>query len=132
MQLEDDRIILINHSKNLGVYRSRIETILNAKSEYIMIMDPDDMYLNKNLIKELYNYNRINNLDIIEFTVYHQNDGARKIFYPDNHFQNHFHNFNKKIISQPELSDILYFLPRTKQYSYTICRNIWNKISYLI
>ena len=128
MQLEDDRIILINHSQNLGVYRSRIETILNANSEYIMLMDPDDMYLNQNLIKELYNYNRINNLDITEFTVYHQNDGTRKIFYPDNHFQNHFHNFNKKIIYQPELSDILYFLPRTKQYSHTICRNIWNKI----
>ena len=128
MQLEDDRIILINHSQNLGVYRSRIETILNAKSKYIMLMDPDDMYLNQNLIRELYNYNKINNLDIIEFSVYHQNDGSRKIIYPDNHFQNHFHNFDKKIIYQPELSEILYYLPRTKQYSHTICRNIWNKI----
>ena len=128
MQLEDDRIILINHSQNLGVYRSRIETILNAKSKYIMLMDPDDMYLNQNLIRELYNYNKINNLDIIEFSVYHQNDGSRKIIYPDNHFQNHFHNFDKKIIYQPELSEILYYLPRAKQYSHTICRNIWNKI----
>ena len=128
LQLEDARIILINHSQNLGVYRSRIEAILNAKSKYIMIMDPDDMYLNQNLIKELYNYNQINNLDIIEFSVYNQNDGTRKIIYPDNHFQNHFHNFDKKIIFQPELSDILYHPPRSKQISHTICRNIWNKI----
>ena len=128
MQLEDDRITLINHARNLGVYRSRIEAILNAKSTYIMIMDPDDMYLNQNLIKELYNYNQINNLDIIEFSVFHQNDGTSKLVYPNNHFQNHFHNFDKKIIYQPELSEILYYLPRTKQYSHTICRNIWNKI----
>ena len=119
MQLDDNRIILINHSQNLGVYRSRIETILNAKSKYIMIMDPDDMYLNRNLIKELYNYNTLNNLDIIEFSVYQQRDGTRKIIYPDNHFQNHFHNFYKKIIYQPELSEILYYLPGTKQYSHT-------------
>ena len=128
MQIEDGRITIINHSKNLGVYKSRIESILNAKGKYIILMDPDDLYLNKNLLQDLYNYNLIYNIDIIEFSVYHQIDGKRKIFYPDNHFENHFHNFSKNIIFQPELSDILYYIPRTKNYSYTICRNIWNKI----
>ena len=128
MQLEDDRIKVINHFENLGVYRSRIESILNAKGKNILLMDPDDMYLNENLFQELYNYNIINNLDIIEFTVYQQIDGSRKLFYPDNHFQNHFHGFTKKIIYQPELSEILYYIPNTKEYSHTICRNIWNKM----
>ena len=27
-----------------------------------------------------------------------------------------------------ELSNLLYYLPGTRQYSKTICRNIWNKI----
>ena len=54
MQTIDDRIKLITHQKKLGVYRSRIETIYNSKSEYIMLMDPDDMYLNEDLFKELY------------------------------------------------------------------------------
>ena len=31
LQSSDKRIKLVNHSKNLGVYRSRIEAILNAK-----------------------------------------------------------------------------------------------------
>ena len=128
MQIEDGRITIINHSQNLGVYRSRIESILNAKGKFIILMDPDDLYLNQNLFQELYNYNLINNLDIIEFSVYHQIDGKRKILYPNNHFENHFHNFSKQIIYQPELSNLLYYRPRTKQYSYTICRNIWNKI----
>ena len=128
IQLEDDRIIILNHNKNLGVYTSRIEAILNAKGKYIIIMDPDDMFLNENLFYELYNYNLRSNLDIIEFSVYQQIEGERKIFFPNNHFENHFHNFPNKIIYQPDLSNLLYYLPGTEDYSYTICRNIWNKM----
>ena len=86
------------------------------------------MYLNQNLFQEIYNYNLKNNLDIIEFSVFQQKDGEKKIFLPDNHYEIHYHGFPKEIISQPELSNILYYSPGTKQYSKTICRNIWNKI----
>ena len=128
LQATDSRIKLVNHYQNLGVYHSRIEAILNAKGEYILLMDPDDMYLNPNLFQEIYNYNLKNNLDIIEFSVYQQNDGEKKIFLPNNHYETHYHGFPKEIISQPELSSLLYYLPGTKDYSKTICRNIWNKI----
>ena len=128
LQSKDKRIKLVNHSENLGVYRSRIEAILNAKGEFILLMDPDDMFLNQNLFKELHNYNLKNNLDIVEFTVYQQKDGEKKIFLPDNHYEAHYHGFPEEIISQPELSNLLYYLPGTKDYSKTICRNIWNKI----
>ena len=53
-QINDDRIKVINHPKNLGVYCSRKDAIFNSKGEYIMLMDPDDMLLNKDLFKELY------------------------------------------------------------------------------
>ena len=128
LQSKDSRIKMINHDKNLGVYRSRIEAMLNAKGEYILLMDPDDMYMNPNLFKEIYNYNLNKNLDIIEFSVYQQKDGEKNIFLPDNHYEAHYHRFPKEIISQPELSDLLYYLPGSKNYSKTICRNIWNKI----
>ena len=36
----------------------------NSKSEYTLIMDPDDKYLNENLFQELYNYNMKYYLDI--------------------------------------------------------------------
>ena len=91
IQSEDDRIKIINHSKNLGVYCSRVEAILNSKGKYVILMDPDDMFLNKDLFKSLYDYNLNNKLDIIEFTVYQQFEGKRKIFYPNNHFENHDH-----------------------------------------
>ena len=128
LQNYDCRIKLVNHNKNLGVYHSRIEAILNSNGEYILLMDPDDMYLNPDLFKDIYDYNLKNNLDIIEFSVFQQNDGEKKIFLPDNHYEIHYHGFPKEIISQPELSNLLYYSPGTKKYSKTICRNIWNKI----
>ena len=128
LQSTDDRIKIINHYQNLGVYHSRIEAILNADGEYILLMDPDDMYLNPNLFNKIFEYNLKNNLDIIEFSVYQQIDGEKRIFIPDNHYETHHHGFPKDIIIQPELSNLLYYLPGKKVYSKTICRNIWNKI----
>ena len=125
---EDDRIKIINHTINKGVYYSRMEAILNSNGKYIILMDPDDMFLNENLFQELYNYNLNNNLDIIEFTVYHQIEGRRNIIYPYNHFETHYHNYSKNIIYQPELSEILFQFPDKKLYTHSICRNIWNKM----
>ena len=128
MRFEDNRITCIYHQKNMGVYSSRIEAILLAKGKYIILMDPDDMFLNENLLKILYNYNLKLNLDIVEFTVFREIEDSKLIFYPDIHFKTHYHNFSKKIIYQPELSEILFYIPNTKNYSHTICRNIWNKM----
>ena len=128
IQSKEKRIKLISHKINFGVYRSRFEAVLNSKSEYIMLMDPDDIYLNEHLLFELYKYNLKNNLDIIEFIVYNQFEGQNKINLPDNDFHTHNHKFNQAIIYQPKLSEILYYLPGTKQNSRTICRNIWNKM----
>jgi hypothetical protein len=91
-------------------------------------MDPDDLYLNENLFEELYNYNLKFNVDIIEFIVFHQIEGRRKIFYPTKHFESHYHNFTNNIIIQPNLSEILFHTPINNLYSYSICRNIWNKM----
>ena len=128
IQLTEDRIKLICHSNNLGRYRSYIESILNSESEFILLMDPKDMYLNENIFQELHNYNTKKNFDIIEFTIYYQFDGRNNIFYQENNFGIHYHKFNKNIIYQPELSDILYYLPGTKEYSHIICRSIFNKL----
>ena len=47
---------------------------------------------------------------------------------PDNDFETHYHKFDDNIIYQPKLSDILYYNPKTKEYSHSICRNVWNKM----
>ena len=128
LQLEDNRIKFISHNTNKGVYYSRIESILLAKGKFIILMDPDDLYLNENLFQQLYNYNLYHNLDIIEFTVFQQFEGRRRIFYPRKHFESHYHNFSYAIISQPYLSEIMFHNPSNNMYSFSICRNIWNKM----
>jgi hypothetical protein len=91
-------------------------------------MDPDDLYLNENLFKELFNYNIKYNLDIIEFTVFQQIEGRRNIICPKKHYESHYHNFTHNIIFQPDLSEILFRNPKNNMYSHSICRNIWNKM----
>jgi len=128
LQLDDNRIKLINHNINRGVYYSRIESILFSKGKYVILMDPDDLFLNENLFTQLYNYNLKYNLDIIEFTVFQQIEGRRNLFYPHNHLESHYHNFTNDIINQPNLSEILFQIPNKNIYTYSICRNIWNKM----
>ena len=128
LQLEDNRITIVNHFQNLGVYSSRVDAILNAKGKYIILMDPDDMFLNSQLFEKLFNYNLPLNLDIIEFSVIYQEDRKKTIYQPKFHFFNHYHNFGKNIIYQPELSNIIFYIPQTNNYTSIICRTIWNKL----
>lgn len=124
----DQRIKYLNNIRNLGVHYSRVKAVLNSKGKYILFLDPDDMILNRNLFKELFKKYLNDNLDIIEFIVYYQKEGNNKIFYPRKQNQNHNHNYKNNIIYQPELKDIIFYKPRTKNYSNIICRTIWNKI----
>ena len=128
LQSKDKRIRIIKHFKNLGVYFSRINAALNAKSEFVIFMDPDDMLLNPHLFKELYNYNNKYNLDMIEFSVYYQKERHKKIYFPIHHELNHYHNFKELFIYQPELSNVIFYNPNKKSYSPIICRTIWNKM----
>ena len=128
MQLKDNRIKLINHHIQKGCYYSRIEAILKAKGNYIILMDPDDLYLNGNLFQELYQYNLKVNLDIIEFIVFYKYDWEKNIFFPPTHYESHLHNFSDNIINQPNLSEILFKEPNNESYTHTICRNVWNKM----
>lgn len=128
LQKEDIRIKIINHNKNFGTYRSRIDGILNSKGKYILFLDPDDLFLNPILFEILYYYTIFYNMDILEFTVYHSTEENKKIYYPEEQIYNHNHSFNKRFIYQPELSNILYYDPQTKNYSSIICRVLWNKL----
>ena len=127
-QKKNSRIKIINHQKTLGVYCSRKDAILNAKAEYILMLDPDDMLMNNNLFQELYNYNLKYNLDISEFLVYHKNESEINYILPDNHIYSHFHNFNETIIYQPKLSNLLFYIPNSNNITSIICRIIWNKL----
>ena len=62
-EIKNSKIKIINHSKNLGVLASRVDCIINWNGRFLILMDPDDLLLNPNLIEFLYNYNLEYNLD---------------------------------------------------------------------
>ena len=128
LQYEDIRIKIINHSQNLGTYHSRVEGVLNSKGKYILFVDPDDMLLNPFLLDILFHYNIYLNLDIIEFTAYNTIERKKKIFIPNDHYLSHIHNYKDKIIYQPKLSNILYHIPQSNNYSQVFCRTLWSKL----
>ena len=123
-----NKIKIVEHKKNLGIYASRIDGVLYSNGKYILYVDPDDAILNPNLFQKIYDYNFRYNLDIIEFIVYHVEEGKHCIYIPKDHTLNHFHNFSEKIIYQPKLSNLLFFNPKENNYSDIICRSIWNKM----
>lgn len=126
LQFDNHQIRLINHNKNLGIYKSRFDAIMNANGNYIIFLDPDDLLSNPKLLYDLYKYNEIYNIDIIEYTVIINEENKNKIYYPLSHRDNHFHNFNEQIIHHPYLSNILFF--ENNDYSDVFCRCIWNKM----
>ena len=127
-QSQDNRIKLLKNYKNLGVYYSRKYAALNSNANFILFVDPDDMLLNPYLFEELYTYNLKYNLDMIEFSVFHKKEDGKKIYRPNFHELNHYHNFEENIIYQPELSNILFYIPNTKYYTSLFCRTVWNKL----
>ena len=128
-QKKESKIKIINHKKNLGTFVSRVDGFLNSNSEFIIFMDPDDLLLNPYLLEKLYNFNLKYNLDIIEYTVFYENQEKKKLYMPDNHKSNHYHHFEKEIIYQPELSNLLFYEPNSiTNFSYVFCRTIWNKM----
>ena len=126
LQLKDDRIKLINHLKNSGVYTSRIDSILASKGKYLILMDSDDILINPNILEHLFYYNLKYNLDLIEFTVISFIEKLTYLTSKRDYY--HFHNFSKVIISQPQLDDIQ-FNPNSINKAFNVeCRIIWNKI----
>lgn len=123
-----NKIKFIEHKRNLGIFSSRIDGLINSIGNYLLFVDSDDIILNPFLLEQIYNYNKNYNLDIIEFSVYFQKEGIDYIYFPKEHSLNHFHNFCQKIIYQPKLSNLLFYVPNTNNYSNIICRPIWNKI----
>ena len=56
-QIEDRRIKLIKHDKNVGTLINRNDAAMSAKGEYLLFIDCDDLLLNNILIQQKKIYN---------------------------------------------------------------------------
>ena len=64
----DKRIVFLKNEVNRGAFYSRNKGILQARGEYILVIDPDDLLINNILIK-IYETAKQFNLDIVQFYV---------------------------------------------------------------
>ena len=90
---KDERIKIINNTKNSGLLFSRAMGIINSKGEYLMDLDPDDQLLGKNNLDYLYNTAKKLNVDFITFFIF---------FLPNRIKSGQYFEFNI-IVKQPEL-----------------------------
>lgn len=100
---EDPRIILLTNKENKGMLYSRARGILNSKGKYILILDVDDMYSDKNCFSLLYEEAKKNDLDILGFssiisTLNITNKKDRLIY----------RYFSTPILYQPNISSMMY------------------------
>ena len=123
MKKEDPRIKIINNEKNMGILYSRSIGVLEAKGKYILNIDHDDIFLDKDLFQILYEEAEIGNFDIISFMdVEINNYNANISEMVDGPYTKHSDNL---IIHQPQLSHFTLF----KNESFKpIDPHIWGKL----
>ena len=100
VQKEDERIVIIKHYKNKGTLISRNDGILQARGEYIIIPDCDDIFSN-DILNKTYTLANKYNYDIVNYYLY---IGNKKIF-----MNEIIGNIESRPIYQPELSTYIFY-----------------------
>ena len=66
---KDKRIVLYQNNENKGIMYTKIKAILLARGKYILILDEDDIYGQRDAFSVLYREAETNNLDLLEFRL---------------------------------------------------------------
>ena len=96
----EPRIVLYQNNENKGMLYTKSKGILLSKGKYIMVMDVDDIYVQRDAFRTLYVEAEKNNLDILGFVF---TSSKRTITRKRSTFRD-----SKRIIYQPELSNLTY------------------------
>lgn len=121
LTLIDDRIKLFKNKYNRGILYTKSFGVTQAQGKYILIIDQDDIYINKNLFKILYDTAIKNDLDIVQFRY-------NNYFLKNNLFSYGGNNQDEEtfniIIRQPELGDIQLYLNESLYKTFFL----WDKL----
>jgi hypothetical protein len=120
LKLVDDRIRLFKNKYNRGTLYTKSFGVTQSKGKYILIIDQDDIYINKNLFKNLYDITKKNDLDIVQFRYNN--------YFLENNFFSYGENIENEtfntIITQPELGDIQFYLNESLYKTFFL----WDKL----
>ena len=67
LMVYEPRIVLYQNEENRGALFTKVKGILLAKGKYIMVLDEDDIFVQRNAFSTLYKEAEKNNLDILRF-----------------------------------------------------------------
>jgi len=99
----EPRIILLENGENRGPLYTKTKGVLHSKGKYVMTMDEDDIYVQKDAFSSLYFEAEKNNLDILGFIYKYSGSkvDARKFNYPKD---------KSKVFYQPKIGNLLFHL----------------------
>lgn len=100
---KDTRIVLYQNEGNKGALYSKTKGVLLSKGKYILILDQDDIYLQKDAFSTLYKIMKEDNLDMLGFAV---------IFSFDSTFgmSNYIYSYTEMpVIYQPNVSQMMFY-----------------------
>ena len=85
--IKDPRIILYRNEENKGALYTKTRGVLHAKGKYVMILDVDDIYAQRDAFSTLYQEAEENNLDILGFSLINTKIHIKKKHYIFNYIK---------------------------------------------
>ena len=131
----EPRIVLYENGENKGTLFTKSKGVLNSKGKYVIVMDEDDIFVQRDAFSSIYAEAEKNNLDMLGYILDYS---GRKL--DRNKRRYSYSNKLKQIVYQPELSNIMYTLHHNGHVSkfggslvnHLIRTNLFKKVIKLI
>lgn len=101
LMVKDPRIKLYQNEENKGALYTKARGVLNSKGKYVMTLDEDDLYVQRDAFSTLYSEAEENNLDILGFVSFTTNIQVNKR-------KNIYKYLKTDVIYQPSVAKIMY------------------------
>ena len=109
MKIKDKRIKLIQNKVNKGILYSKSLGVLKSNGKYIMFLDSDDLFVNKNIFLMCFNQAINYKIDVVEFSGFESHFNPFEINYTMPKIPIYLrYKKNEETIRQPELSNYVY------------------------
>ena len=109
MKIKDKRIKLIQNKVNKGILYSKSLGVLKSNGKYIMFLDSDDLFVNKNIFLMCFNQAINYKIDVVEFSGFESHFNPFEINYTIPKIPIYLrYKKNEETIRQPELSNYVY------------------------
>lgn len=108
LMIKDQRILLFINKENKGMLYTKTKGVLKAKGKYVMLLDVDDIFLQKDAFTILYLESEKNNLDILGF-------GGIISTYNIEEREGFINYVMTPVLYQPDIQNIMYYHPNKNQ-----------------